>query len=219
MTPLGARAAAMVDRDYAGPRPDPFRRTPRTTHIASAVLWCLGDTLWAYDSEAGRITLFDRAGNVLSTGPTHGLQIPLASGFGYVLPERMRPDGLFTGWLSRISYSRDDPPSGFDESVPVPIPHVLFDATGAVVDTIGWMPAPPPRMVPPPDFDNGPPVRITVGSQSYFVPRAPPELPRWLPLVDGRIVVDVPNATDASAGRFTVTRIGLNSDAVYHRVL
>jgi hypothetical protein len=37
----------------------------------------VGDTVWAYDGRLERITLFDRRGNLLSTGRVVSLRIPL----------------------------------------------------------------------------------------------------------------------------------------------
>jgi hypothetical protein len=99
------------------------------------------------------------------------------------------------------------------------VPRVLFDIDGAVVDTIGMMPSPPPRMVPPPGYRAGGPERITVGSRSYMVPDPPTELPTWQVLDDGHIVVHVPYTATPDAGTFTITRIDLDGDTVYHRML
>ena len=179
----------------------------------------VGDTVWAYDNMAGRITLFNRSGNVLSTAPVSGLRIPLVSGFGWVLPWRMREDGRFAGWLSRVSYSRNDPATGVQEGDSIPVPHVVFDAAGTVLDTIGWIASPPPRMVPPPGYDGPRYERVTVGDRQYRVPDPPTELPTWHPVSDGHVVVDVPYATSAEEGSLSVTRIGFEGDTVYHRVL
>jgi hypothetical protein len=178
-----------------------------------------GDTLWTFENFTGRITLFDRAGTVVATGRTPGLRIPLHSAYGYVLPARMRPDGLFTGWLNRVASSARDTATGVQPGDRIPVPRVLFDADGAVVDTIGMMSSPPPRMVPPPGYGANRFERITVGSGSYLVPDPPTELPTWLALDDGHIVVDVRYATTQDADSFAVTRINLAGDTVYHRTL
>lgn len=178
-----------------------------------------GDTLWAFENFTGRITLFDRAGTVVATGRTPGLRIPLHSAYGYVLPARMRPDGLFTGWLNRVAGSARDTATGVQQGDSIPVPRVLFDAAGAVVDTIGMMSSPPPRMVPPPGYGANRFERITVGSGSYLVPDPPTELPMWHALDDGHIVVDVHYATTQAADSFAVTRINLAGDTVYHTTL
>jgi hypothetical protein len=97
------------------------------------------------------------------------------------------------------------------------VPRVLFDATGAVVDTIGWDPSPNPRMVPPAGFSSNRFQSITVGSRRLRVPDPPPELPIWVVLNDGRIIVETPLATDAATGRVLISRLDLEGDTVYHR--
>jgi hypothetical protein len=176
-----------------------------------------GDTVWAFDLGARRITLFDRTGKVLSTARTEGLRIPLPGRYGYVYPFRMRSDGTFAGWLSTVGSSPGDAPPPVDRDERVPIPHVRFSAAGEVIDTLGWMPGPPPRVQLPPGYGADRFRMITIGSRRYPVPDPPTELPTWLSLDDGYIVVDVPYATASNVGAFTVTRIGLAGDTIYHR--
>lgn len=178
-----------------------------------------GDTVWAFDMGARRITLFDRTGNVLSAARTDGLKIPLPGRYGYVFPSSMRSDGSLAGWLLMVGSSRDDPPSPVAAEEQVPIPHVRFAGSGEVIDTLGWMPSPPPRMQPPPGYGGDRFQFTTVGSRRYLVPDPPPELPIWMPLPDGYIVVDVPYAINEAFGAFTVTRINLTGDTVYERSL
>lgn len=129
-----------------------------------------GDTLWTYDTSAGRITLFDSRGTVLSTGPTYGEPIQLADGRRvWVMPTSMRRDGLFISDVFRISYSREHDGSGLDPNTPFRVPRLLFDAAGTVVDTAGWEASPPPRMVPPPGHESD--IRsVTVGGRPFMVP-------------------------------------------------
>lgn len=178
-----------------------------------------GDSVWAFDMGARRITFFDRAGNVLSAARTDGLKIPLPGRYGYVFPSSMRSDGTLAGWLMMVGYGRDDAPSPVGAGEQVPIPHVRFAASGEVMDTLGWMPSPPPRMQPPPGYGGDRFRFTTIGSRRYLVPDPPPDLPIWMPLSDGYIAVDVPYAVNDASGAFTVTRIGLAGDTVYGRRL
>jgi hypothetical protein len=73
-------------------------------------------------------------------------------------------------------------------------------------------------MVPPADYVGPSYERVKVGSRSYSVPNPPTELPDWLPLNDGHIVVNVPYAV-SDVGALYVTRLGLDGDTVYHREL
>jgi hypothetical protein len=180
-----------------------------------------GDTLWTYDRAAGRITLFDRGGNVLFTSATRGLRIPLHDRYGFILPWRMRSDGRFTGWMISVGISRDDPPPPSDSDEHARVPRVVFDfdASGEVVDTVGWTPSPPPNLVLPQGYRAGQFERMTVGTRRYLVPDPPSAAPIWLPLDDGHIVVDVPYAVDEETSTFVVTRVGLASDTIYQRIL
>jgi hypothetical protein len=142
-----------------------------------------GDTLWTYDSQSGRITIFDRTGRILATGRTQGVRVAAREGIGYLTPQSMRSDGSFVSWFTRVAYSRDDPP--LTSRPDTAVPRILFDAVGNVTDTIGWTPTPPPRMVPPLGYGEGRFRRITIGAQPYTVPDPPTDLPLWLALDDG----------------------------------
>jgi hypothetical protein len=145
------------------------------------------------------------------------VRVAARQGIGYVTPQSTRSDGSFVGWFTRVAYSRDDPPL-----TPTPdarVPRILFDAVGNVTDTIGWTPGPPPRMVPPTGYGEGRSRRITIGDRPYAVPDPPTDLPLWLALDDGYVVVHTPYVTAAGSAAFTVTRLDLSSDTVYHRAL
>lgn len=190
----------------------------RSAHALGVV----GDTVWVLDARPDRITLFDRAGSVLSTGRVEQARVPLpARGLpcsGYLRPMGMRPDGRFPSEMTSIVCTRDDPETDVEEGDSVPVPRVLFDATGAVVDTVGWDPIPPPSMVTPPGVPQRERRRITVGDDRYIVPTPPRALPEWSPLLDGRIILDAPMPETEGRGSFAVTRRGLDGDTIYRRV-
>jgi len=178
----------------------------------------VGDTVWTFDYAGERITIFDRDGTVLSTGRADSRGIPLWNRcFGYVMPWTMRPDGLFTSLFGRVACNPNTPAPEVGPADSVPVPRLLFDATGAIVDTIGDDGGPPPRMARPPEPSSEQGFRvIEVGGRPYVVPQRPTDLPRWIRLHDGRIVLTVPLPTSRNAA-FTVTRIGLYADTVYSR--
>jgi hypothetical protein len=178
-----------------------------------------GDTLWTYDMSAGRITLFDTRGTVLSTGPTQGEPITLADGRRvWVMPASMREDGLFTSDASRVSFSREHDGSGLDPNMPFRVPRLLFDAAGTVVDTAGWEASPPPRLVAPPGYVSD--YRsVTVGGRPFSVPTHGSSLPHWVALDDGRVILDQPEATTVDEAVVHVTRMDLAWDTVWHRTL
>src|SRR5690606_29046364 len=109
----------------------------------------VGDTVWVIESTPPRITLFRSDGTLLSSEryahvafPDHSAPL-LAEGeighrvAGLAAPDRMRADGRFTSRIVTrfpVSTGREDP----IEPGPVRLPRLLFDARGAVVDTIGW---------------------------------------------------------------------------------
>jgi hypothetical protein len=129
----------------------------------------------------------------------------------------MRGDGRFSSFFGRVASSRDDPPTGVGENDPIPVPRVLFDATGAVIDTIGWDPSPPPRMVPPPGYGRDRFQSIAVGSRRLMIPEPPTDLALWVYVEDGLIIVDSPTPLSPEDAAFTVTRIGLDGDTIYSR--
>jgi hypothetical protein len=178
----------------------------------------VGDTVWTIDGSLQRITLFDREGSVLSTARAEGVPIALPHAYGYVRPQQMRPDGLFTSSLSMLrSLRSDEPPTGVSPTDSIPVPMVLFDAQGEVTDTIGWAGRPPPRMWRPPSEEPSTLELIEVGDRRMRVPAPPTVLPHWMPLVDGYVAVETPLARSPDEGTFTVTRIGLASDTLFHR--
>lgn len=180
----------------------------------------VGDTVWAVDLRINRITLFDREGNLLSTGRAEGVEVPVPNGYAHVLPWRMRGDGKFTSHLARLAYlGRDDPPTDVRPTDRIPVPLVLFDATGGVTDTIGWAGRPPPRMWRPPSEESAPPELVQIGDRRLMAPTPPSTLPWWEPLPDGYLLVESPLARSADEGTVSVTRIGLADDTVYSREL
>ena len=174
-----------------------------------------GDTVWAL--ELTRINLFSRTGEILSSGKTPGVKILLpGKAIGTVYPYGMRRDGLFTSEFMSVGSSRNAPESGVKETDSIPVPRVLFDATGSVVDTIGWDDKPPPRMWRAPgSYKEAGFEIIRIGGAPFMVPDAPTEMPEWHALDDGRIIVDVPQPMSAAASDFAIVRLGLAKDTVY----
>jgi hypothetical protein len=173
-----------------------------------------GDTLWTYDFPPGRITVFSLDGTPVESGRTVGWPARLRNSTVYLTPFAMRSDGNLVTWFGRRGYNRGDQA----EATPTTIARVVFDLRGNVVDTAGFLSAPPPRLMPPEGYDRGRYQKVSVGGQSYMVPDPPTELPDWLPFDSGYVVVEAETATSAT-GSFTVTRIGVSGDTQFHRVL
>jgi hypothetical protein len=134
--------------------------------------------------------------------------VPLSTSIAHLLPWMMRPDGKFTSYLGRVSSSRRDPPSGVKPTDSIPVPFVLYDATGSVTDTIGWAGRPPPRLWRPPSEDNTEFRTIQVGDRRQLVPSPPSGLPWWMPLSDGYLLIETPLAETQGDGVLTVTPSG-----------
>ena len=177
----------------------------------------VGDTVWATTIGTARITLFDRGGTVLSARRVEDVVVPLPRSYGYVVPWMMRPDGKFTSHMARVASSRTAPPAGVQQTDSIPVPFVLFDAAGAVTDTIGWAGRPPPRMWSPRTPGEGGLEFIEVGGRRHLVPMARSTLPWWLPLSDGYVLVEASHAESPEDGTFSLTRFGLSGDTVYAR--
>ncbi len=162
-----------------------------------------GDTLWAVDLMASRITLFGLDGTVLSTGTFSPVNVPAAGGAtGMVVPMLMRPDGTFLGDIAIWAMTRTKAPAS-DSA-----PRIVFDASGAVVDTLGWY---HPRTV----SMGGD--RVQVDGRSYGVPQPQPEEAMTLLLPDGEVVVTPSAAGGGKPGTFTVVRHTFSGDTVYRR--
>ena len=166
----------------------------------------VGDTVWVVDFQLQRTTLFDRDGSLLSTGNWAGVLVlyGTSGSAGLVGPVLMRADGLFTSEIMSLSLRIGGTPPDS-----VRVPKLLFDATGAVVDTVGWD-------VRPPDGQSGS-ARVQVGSRRYSVPRPPSgNVPRlWF--AAGQWVVDGTVAGADTTSSFRVWRLGLTEDTLLTR--
>ncbi|MBT8398521.1 MAG: hypothetical protein KJN92_16215, partial [Gemmatimonadetes bacterium] len=171
-----------------------------------------GDTVWTIDTRLNRITLFKRDGTVLSTGRFETLLVTLPSSFGYIMPRVMRPDGRFTGYMSAVGGGRGGEPTGVEPTDSIPVPFVLFEATGAVADTIGWAGRPPPRLWRPPSEDRREMSFIDVGGNRQMLPQPPTGVPWWQAVADGYILTEAPPPQNPEQGVLNVSRIGLHGD-------
>jgi hypothetical protein len=194
-----------------GEGPGEFQRLPR--------FGIHGDTVWAYDLGLRRITLFDRTGTLLATAQAQGVQVPLPSGYGWVMPWAVRPDGTFSSDLLLLSYYRpDEDHPQVEHSTNIPVPRVRFALDGTVLDTLGWDPSPNPRMYSPPTPEREARYqRIEIGGRNFSVPDPPLTGPQWYTLHDGRLILDMEVATAPERGVFTLTRRNLDGDTVFRR--
>jgi len=171
----------------------------------------VGDTVWALDPSQTRTTLFDRTGALLSTGTWESVSVthPTPGTSGLVVPLDMRTDGLFRGAMSIIGLSigSDQDAPGSQDSLRVP--EILFDASGAVVDTIGWDVRPPPG--------RNRTESVQVGSRQYTVPSPPSDGLLEVTQADGRWVVERTVASSDEVATFSITRFGLTGDTLFDR--
>ena len=200
----------------AGSGPGEFRYAP--------TIGVIGDTIWALEMAARRITLFRRNGEIVSAHQFEPARIALQQArpieglpynqtntalSGLLMPYNMREDRLFVSQvIESAGPARDH--LDIEATDTITVPRVRLDLQGAVVDTVGWE-----QRLPPPA------VRVdivNVGSWQYMVPLPPHDGPLTVPLSDGRVWIERPVATSSDHGTFRVTRIGLAGDTIYSRM-
>lgn len=171
----------------------------------------VGDTVWASDSRLRRITLFDREGNIIGEVTAAGAPIETSSpGFTVTIrPYAMRADGLFTSSPS-LGFGGGTPPAG---GPPVRAPRLLFNASGEVVDTLGWW------EIEVPDFTvrREPREMIKAGDREIRRPEPPVDTPLRMDIDGDSVVIDRTRAVNADDAHFTITRTSATGDTVYHR--
>lgn len=167
----------------------------------------VGDTIWAYDRENYRLTLFGLGGRVLSTAEVKPLEVPVPTpGWaGTVGPVLMRPDGRFVGDILGLHASRT---GATTDSSTLKDPRVLFHADGRRVDTVGWYAAESlPKHV------SG---YLRIGGQRYGIPAPPNARPARLLLPQGEILVTRAIAADPTMATFSISRRTFSGDTIYH---
>ena len=170
-----------------------------------------GDTLWVHDSRLRRITLFDREGNLLATVPATGVSVPSPPESGFTItmrPNAMRPDGRFTS-VPGVGISGD--PRTLRGGDTLRLPRLVFDASGEVVDTAGFMRYPTPTLI----FES--PERIKVGDRELRKPEPPTDQPLVRRLDDGELIVDRLRSETGDEAVLTVTRLGPVEDTIFRR--
>jgi len=127
---------------------------------------------------------------------------------GHLWPLGLRSDGLFSSQMSRFTSSREASHREIDPQDTVMVPRVLFNASGEVVDTIGWDP------YPPPGEDRQ---WVEAGQTRYYVPRPPQDDPLSVDLAEDRWIIQRSVATSGDSGFFRITRISGVADTVFTR--
>ncbi len=165
-----------------------------------------GDTVWAFDSRARRLTLFDRNGAVRSARSVDRIEVPLhfPEQTTSISPEAMDRDGLFVGDRGGTFSMRDN--SGVTPKDTVMIPRIRFDSEGRVVDTVGSYPE--PRRVS--DFEV-----LDVGSSSFLIPQPLPSTRLIIPTVEGVVYLDRQLPEDGGVVR--ILRVGHAGDTIHDR--
>ncbi len=178
-----------------------------------------GDTVWTIETFNGRLTLFHRDGEVLQTGTAERVVVPLPEALGVIVPQSLTDDGTFIGHFGLIMSNRGNEPTGVEPTDSIPWPLVSFAPSGEVVDTLGWVPKPPPRMWRPPweaDVDYR---MVDIAGRRLMVPRPPTTLPMWYSVGTDRLIVETPAPATGASGAMTVTRVALEGDTLFHQVL
>ncbi len=173
----------------------------------------VGDTIWAINSGLSRISLFTREGELLSAERYVDAQLQVKGRLVTVRPRTMREDGGFLGWASSVRSVGDVEITETRADVPMPL--ILFDATGVILDTIGWTHRPPPRLVPPADYESD--FRVAeVAGRRLMVPSPPSTLPNWYPTTTGYISVEIPHPTP-DEGKLMLAWVDLQGDTIHKR--
>lgn len=168
----------------------------------------VGDTLWVRDAQNARITLFTLDGTLLATVPTRPVAVEVnAPGYRVqISASALRPDGRFSGTALVIPLAvvEQTPQPSAPQSIA--IPELVFDATGAVVDTLGYI-----------RRSTSSQAMVTVGSSTFGVPARPiPDDSVRILDSEDTLVVERPAATTGDENVFTVTRIASRGDTVFH---
>jgi len=161
----------------------------------------LGDTLWACDPTATRITLFTATGEMLGTIPAPGRWVSFGGGgMGLVQGVGLRRDGLVDYSLTNFRLSR----GGTLDSIVAP--DLVGDREGHVVDTVGFMRLPVPTAK-----------QITLAGQDLRVPAAPDDYALHQRESAGLVTVARKAVQEDDEGTFAVTRLRPDGDTLYRR--
>lgn len=158
----------------------------------------IGDTAWVYDLGLSRITLFGPEGDFLRTIRTPRTSIEAAAGISITLyGSSLRADGTVgSDWgYGALSGGPEDT---------LAVPHVRFDTTGAILDTIRmqrW------------SF----PTPVTVDGQTIVAPTLPSTFELQVEAGLEYFAVTRSIAANADDARFSVARIGARGDTIFHR--
>jgi hypothetical protein len=153
----------------------------------------------------GRLTLFDRDGNLGRTIQVPAVDVPteVETVRLRIQPFRMRSDGRFEGTVVTMSMASA---AGADRPDSIMAPRILFDREGRPVDTLGWY-----------AMSMGRTARV--GTTSVSVSPMLPDADLSSEAEGDSIVVHRPAATAAGHAVFTVTRVREGGDTIYHRAL
>lgn len=161
----------------------------------------IGDTLWVGDLGNHRVTLFSREGRVIATlpAPEH-VFLPQPGWQFRIMGTTYRGGGRLGGnvWLYGMR-------SGM-EGQKVAVPRLVFDSTGAIVDTVGF------QHMTMGSAAN----RVKVGARELFLPRIPVDTLHVL-AENGRYVITRPVAATDDEADFLVTHLGPREDTVFIR--
>ncbi len=179
----------------------------------------VGDTLWAMDGGHERLTNFRADGTVLGAHRIETLEVPLPSGRGTIFPIVPREDGTLTGHLVRVMVRQDDPETGVAPGDRIPVPLVRYGLQGQVLDTLGLLDKPNPRIwsreiarIPEPDI-------IQLGDRRVRIPAPPPALPYFEGTDDGYVEFRAPTPSGGGVHEVEIYRVHPGSDTVWARSL
>lgn len=172
----------------------------------------VGDTVWTVDLVGRQLNLFRRSGALISSKQPTSLQIPLQNGaVGDIWPQALRDDGRFISSLWPPVMMLGRAANNIGPSDTVLAPRVRFAASGAIRDTIGWEPVPPPDA---PVAARGV-SHVQVNGVDFDVPQPPIDNYIRTSLNDGSAIVTRRRATSAQTSVFELSRFSLAGKPLY----
>jgi hypothetical protein len=157
------------------------------------------DTLAVGDASLGRITLFDRNGQVLETLSVPPVWLEVAPGVMVMFePVRFRLDGFATTITRRVTPPELPPDSFF-------VPQVAVDRNGHITDTLRF------------DRWGLSDTQIRVGRVDVRVPSGPPTTPLYIDGPHDTYVVGRAVATADDQAATTITRVAVSGDTIYRQ--
>jgi hypothetical protein len=160
-----------------------------------------GDSVWVNDARLNRVTIFNRAGEVIGMHRTKTVAADPISGIPVLLIPRTfsRDRSIMSTWQVNT------PQDPAVDSIMLPI--VRFDTLGSLIDTIQYVPFHFHKRSAP----------FMIEGRPFYPPSGPYTGPISAATDQASYLAEQPIASSANEGIFTVTRVANYADTTYHR--